>query len=109
MAGVDLDLVRELAGFRAARGRALSLYLDLDPSSAPTSADLDARISSLLSEARAQAEEVDSHAARVGLGEDMSRIEDFFEQEFERDGARAIALFTDGRTVARGRAAGRSP
>jgi peptide chain release factor subunit 1 len=96
MTGVDLDLVRELAEFRAARGRALSLYLDLDPSSAPTAADLDARISSLLTEARAQAEDVDSHEAKVGLGEDLTRIEDFFEQEFERDGARAIALFTDG-------------
>jgi peptide chain release factor subunit 1 len=74
----------------------LSLYLDLDPSSAPTAAELDARIASLLNEARAQAERIDSHEGKVGLGEDLSRIEEFFEQEFEREGARALALFSDG-------------
>jgi peptide chain release factor subunit 1 len=96
MAGVDIDLVRELAEFRATRGRALSLYLDLDPSTAPTAAELDSRIASLLSEARAQSESVDSHEGKAGLDEDLTRIEDFFEQEFDRDGARAIAVFSDG-------------
>jgi peptide subunit release factor 1 (eRF1) len=96
MDGIDLDLVRELAEFRAQRGRALSLYLDLDPSTTPTAAELDSRIGSLLSEARAQAGDAGSHDARVGLGEDLTRIEEFFGQEFERNGARGLALFSDG-------------
>jgi peptide chain release factor subunit 1 len=96
MDAISLDTVRSLAEFRAQRGRALSLYLDLDPSTTPTAAELDSRISSLLSEARAQAQEVDSHEGRVGLGEDLMRIEEFFGGEFERNGARGLALFSDG-------------
>jgi peptide chain release factor subunit 1 len=93
---IDLDTVRSLAQFRAQRGRALSLYLDLDPSTTPTAAELDSRIGSLLSRAREEAQGVESHEGRVGLGEDLARIEEFFGGEFERDGARGLALFTDG-------------
>src|SRR4051794_34539254 len=96
MDAISLDTVRSLAEFRAQRGRALSLYLDLDPSTTPTAAELDSRISSLLSEARAQAQEIDSHEGRVGLGEDLTRIEEYFGAEFERNGARGLALFSDG-------------
>lgn len=96
MDAIDRDTVRSLAEFRAQRGRALSLYLDLDPSSAPTASELDARISSLLSDARTQAQETGTHEGRVGLGEDLARIEQFFDSEFERDGLRGLALFSDG-------------
>ena len=93
---INLDLFRQLAEFRARRGRALSLYLDLDPSTTPTAAELDSRISSLLREGRAQAESIDGHTAKVGLGEDLARIERFFEEEFERERARGVAVFSDG-------------
>src|SRR3954454_21427601 len=96
MDAITLDTVRSLAEFRAQRGCALSLYLDLDPSTTPTAAELDSRISSLLSRAREEAQEVDSHDGRVGVGEDIERIEAFFDGEFERDEARGLALFSDG-------------
>ena len=35
-ATVSWDALRDLAGFRAAKGIAVSLYLDLDPSRAPS-------------------------------------------------------------------------
>jgi hypothetical protein len=96
MDAITLDTVRSLAEFRAQRGRALSLYLDLDPSTTPTAAELDSRISSLVSHAREEAHEVESHDGRVGLVEDLARIEEFFGGEFERNGARGLALFSDG-------------
>ncbi|MDX6517038.1 MAG: peptide chain release factor subunit 1 [Gaiellaceae bacterium] len=96
MAGVDLELVRELAVFRAQRGQALSLYLDLDPSTTPTAAGLDARVASLLHEGRGLADSVPEHAGRVGLVEDLGRVARFFDLDFERDGALGVAVFSDG-------------
>src|SRR5437660_1298419 len=37
---ITWERLRELAAFRASRGRAISLYLDLDPSVAPTAGDV---------------------------------------------------------------------
>ena len=45
---VSLDDLRELAAFRAENGCAISLYLDLDPSIAPTAGDTATRVRSLL-------------------------------------------------------------
>ena len=45
---VSLHGLRELAGFRAENGCAISLYLDLDPSVAPTAGDVATRVRSLL-------------------------------------------------------------
>ena len=50
MAGtVRWEQLRGLAGFRAAEGCAVSLYLNLDPREAPTAADVETRQNSLLS------------------------------------------------------------
>ena len=46
----DLGWTPWLAGFRAERGCAISLCVDLDPSVTPTAGDADARVSSLLAE-----------------------------------------------------------
>ena len=51
---VTWDRLRELAEFRAEKGCAISLYLDLDPSIVPTAGDADARVSSLLGEGERQ-------------------------------------------------------
>src|SRR5436309_5034652 len=51
---ITLDLMRRLAGFRAAKGRVISLYLNLDPALAPTQPDVATRIKALLDEARKQ-------------------------------------------------------
>ena len=51
MAGtVTWERLRELAAFRAESGCAISLYLNLDPSVAPTAGDAATRINSLLAE-----------------------------------------------------------
>ena len=47
---VSWEGLRELAEFQAEKGCAISFYVDLDPSVAPTAGDADARVSSLLNE-----------------------------------------------------------
>ena len=80
---ISLDALRELAGFRAERGCAITLYLDLDPSVTPTAGDVAARVRSLLSKAR------QLEAPRA----DVERLERYFADDFDRDGARGFALF----------------
>jgi peptide chain release factor subunit 1 len=96
---VSWDGLRELAGFRAEKGCAISLYVNLDPSIAPTALDADARVSSLL----AQGERSHganhphlTHEQRQGLKADFARIADYFENEFSRDGTHGLAIFTAG-------------
>ena len=96
---VTWDGLRELAGFQAEKGCAISLYVDLDPSITPTAGDADARVSSLLAEGerRAEAESRSmTHEQRGALKNDFARIRDFFENDFDRDGARGLAVFTAG-------------
>jgi peptide chain release factor subunit 1 len=91
--------LRELAEFQAEKGCAISLYVDLDPSIAPTAGDADARISSLLNQGERKAEENSrglTHEQRVGLKNDFARIRAFFENDFERDGTHGLAVFTAG-------------
>ena len=67
---VTWDGLRELAEFRAEKGCAISLYLDLDPSVVPTAGDADARVSSLLTEGERHAEANSrglTHDQRVAL------------------------------------------
>src|SRR3989440_322535 len=47
-ATVTWDVLRDLAAFRAAKGCAISLYLDLDPSESPTPEAVDTRVNALL-------------------------------------------------------------
>jgi peptide chain release factor subunit 1 len=89
------DRLRELAEFRAEKGCAISLYLDLDPSIVPTAGDTDARVSSLLAEGERHAG-ADGQGLtrdqRVALKADFDRIREYFESEFDRDGAQALAI-----------------
>ena len=96
---VTWDGLRELAGFQAEKGCAISFFVDLDPSIAPTAGDVDARISSLLNQGERKAEENSrglTHEQRAGLKNDFARIREFFENDFERDGAHGLAIFTAG-------------
>jgi peptide chain release factor subunit 1 len=94
-APVTWEAVRELAGFRSKTGCAFSLYLDLDPSTTPTPADAETRLSSLL--ARAEKEFSSNggraHDAKVSVSRDLERIRAWWSTEFDRDGARGVALF----------------
>lgn len=93
---VTWQTLRELVGFRPRRGCALSLYVDLDPSVAPTPADIEPRLNSLLTEAEHEAERMPvDRAPRQALLRDLAGVRDWWEREFEfeRDGARGVALF----------------
>jgi len=96
---VSLDGLRELAAFRGENGCAISLYLDLDPSRVPTAADTATRIHSLLDLAAKShgATRLDlAHEVRSGLKADFERLEQFFDGEFDRDGAHGLAVFAAG-------------
>jgi len=96
---VTWDTLRQLANFRADKGCAISLYLDLDPSDSPTAGDAATRVNSLVdqglkSDGANRGEQ--THEQRVGLREDFERIRHFFSEEFDRDGAHGFALFCAG-------------
>src|ERR687896_1884319 len=96
---VSLDGLRELAGFRAENGCAISLYLNLDPSDAPTAADVATRVRSLLDNGAKShgATRGDlAHEVRLGLRNDFERLQRFFQSEFQRDGAHGYAVFVAG-------------
>ncbi len=96
---VSLDGLRELAGFRAQNGCAISLYLDLDPAVSPTARDVSARVNALLDAAGKShgATRGDlSHEVRTGLKADFERLQQFFGGEFDRDGAHGLAVFAAG-------------
>jgi peptide chain release factor subunit 1 len=96
---VSWDRLRELAEFRAEKGCAISLYVDLDPSIVPTAGDVDARFNSLLSEGERHtgaSRRGLTHDQRAALKADFDRIREYFESEFDRDGAQGLAIFSAG-------------
>jgi peptide chain release factor subunit 1 len=96
---ITWEHLRELARFRAEDGCAVSVYVKLDPSEAPTPRDIDTRINSLLDEAGKLAEErkaSTTHEQREMLKADLERIRGFFRDDFDRDGARGFAVFAAG-------------
>jgi len=97
-ATVSWDGLRELARFRAEKGCAISVYVDLDPSAAPTAGDAATRINSLLHEGHERAEAASelSHDQREALRSDLARLRAFFDNEFDRDGSRGVAVFSAG-------------
>jgi peptide subunit release factor 1 (eRF1) len=96
---VTWDELRDLAGFEAEKGVAISVYLDLDPSMVATTGDAQTRLNSLLDTAArtdgGRRREL-SHQQRVALREDFERIRRYFDVEFERDGAHGLAIFCAG-------------
>ena len=93
---VTWDGLRDLAGFRAQNGCAISLYVDLDPSDTPTAATADTRVNALIDEIErseaARRPEL-THEQREGLHRDRDRLRAYFEQEFDRDGTLGLAVF----------------
>ena len=91
---VTTDTLRDLAAFRAANGCALSLYVDLDPSSAPTAADVETKVGSVLSQAEKLAEaRASGRDCRLAVAEDVARIRAWWDDEFDRGGAQGVAIF----------------
>ena len=96
---VSLDGLRELAAFRAENGCAITLYVDLDPSVAPTTRETAVRVSSMLDAAARShgATRPDlAHEVKAGLRADFERLEQYFDGEFDRAGAHGLAAFAAG-------------
>jgi peptide chain release factor subunit 1 len=96
---VSWDGLRELAEFKAEKGCAISFYLDLDPKTAPTAGDAATRMSALLADGERHSEANNrglTHDQRVALKQDFARIRDYFANEFDRDGAHGLAIFSAG-------------
>jgi peptide chain release factor subunit 1 len=96
---VTWETLRQLAGFRAEKGYAISLYLDLDPSASPTAGDAATRVNSLVDQgakSNGANRGEQTHEQRVGLREDFERIKHYFSEEFDRDGAHGFAVFCAG-------------
>jgi peptide chain release factor subunit 1 len=98
-ATVTWEVLRGLAAFRAERGCAISLYLDLDPGESPTAEALDTRINALLDAVGRweSANQSDlSREQKEGMRADLDRLRSFFEDEFSREGSHGFAVFCDG-------------
>ncbi len=94
---VSWDGLRELAEFKAEKGCAISLYVDLDPSTTPTAGDAATRISALLNDGERHSVESNrglTHDQRIALKGDFERIREWFSNEFDRDGSHGLAVFT---------------
>ena len=97
MAGtVTWSLLRELAGFRAEKGCAISLGLNLDPSDVPTAGDAQTRMNAMLRAADKTDRTDLTHEQRSALKADFERIATWFDDEFERDGSQGLAVFAAG-------------
>jgi peptide chain release factor subunit 1 len=97
MAGtVTWSLLRELAGFRAEKGCAISLCLNLDPSDVPTAGDAQTRMNAMLRTADKTDRKDLTHEQRAALKADFERIATWFDDEFERDGSQGLAVFAAG-------------
>ncbi|MBV8258259.1 MAG: hypothetical protein JOZ56_01785 [Actinobacteria bacterium] len=93
---ITWETLRELAAFRAVKGCAISLYVGLDPSEVPTAPALDTRINAQLTAAERIVDERKAgltHEEREALKSDLERLRDWFETDFDRDGARGVAVF----------------
>ena len=96
---ITWDRLRELAEFRADKGCAVSLYLSLDPREVPTAADVETRQNSLLDAADRVLEERKGSLGREqreALKGDLERIRRWFDDGFDRNGMRGIAVFAAG-------------
>lgn len=91
------DDVRKLAEYRAQKGCAISLYVDLDPAMSPTPRDAATRVNALLADGHKDAlRREQTHEEKEALKRDFGRIERYFEHEFQRDGSRGLAVFCAG-------------
>ena len=99
MGTVSWERLRELAGFRAEHGCAISFYIGFDPSTAPTIPDAMTKINSLLDEAQKSAAATRrdlAHDQKQGLQQDLDRIRRWLTGEFTRDGTNGVAIFAAG-------------
>ena len=88
------SILRALSAFRAQNGCAISLYIDLDPSSTPTAASAETKFNSLFSELEKEADTYGTDRdCRLALKDDLRRIRSWWDDEFDRDRTQAVAIF----------------
>jgi peptide chain release factor subunit 1 len=96
VAGMTWDQLRELAGFRAEKGCAISLFVGLDPSEVPTPPAVETKVNAQLAEAQRLADEKKgsmSRDQREAMKADLERIRAWFDDGFDRQGVRGVAVF----------------
>jgi peptide chain release factor subunit 1 len=93
---VTWSLLRELAGFRAEKGCATSLHVNLDPTDTPTAGDAQTRMNALVNAAEKTDRTDLTHEQREALKADFERIARWFDHEFDRDRAQGLAVFAAG-------------
>jgi peptide chain release factor subunit 1 len=94
---IDSAEIRRLAGLSLPGHRVVSLYMDLDPTSAKLPRARRTQLESLLNEVeqRCLSDDSGSHEQRVALRASVERIRQFFaEQAFAPGSARAVAVFS---------------
>jgi peptide chain release factor subunit 1 len=90
---VTTDTLRTLAGFRAANGCAISIYLDLDPSATPTIPDVHTKFNAVVNDAEKIADaKAHGRDCRVAVREDIARLREEWD-DLDRHGARGLAIF----------------
>jgi peptide chain release factor subunit 1 len=97
---MSVDALRELAAFRATKGCAISLYLDLDPQATVNPGDVQTRVNSLLDVGGRNAgfgSDALTRDQKQGLRDDVDRIKRYFADDFDRSGMRAFALYASAR------------
>lgn len=93
---LDRDTLRRLAGAKAAKGgKAISFYLNLEPTEFATPPARASAIRSLLDEGEKKLKEVEGNAKRA-LRADFERAREFFGRELPTNGARGLAVFLSG-------------
>jgi peptide subunit release factor 1 (eRF1) len=94
---LDRDTLRRLAETTAGNGaRAISFYLNLEPTEFATPPARASAIRSLLDEAEKKVKEVEGGTADRGLRADVERAREFFSRDLPADGARGLAVFCSG-------------
>jgi peptide subunit release factor 1 (eRF1) len=93
---LDRDTLRRLASAKAANGgKALSFYLNLEPTEFATPPARASAIRSLLDEGEKKLKDVEGDAKRA-LRADFERAREFFSRDLPTDGARGLAVFFSG-------------
>jgi peptide chain release factor subunit 1 len=88
------ELLRELADFRSEKASALSLYVNLDPSEAPTPPAVATRFNSLLTEAeRTYLDDGDGEGRKRAIRAAVDQVREWSRRDFDRDGVRGVAVF----------------
>ena len=94
---LDRDTLRRLAEAKAANGgKAISFYLNLEPTEFATPPARASAIRSLLDEGEKKLKEVEGGRAKRALRADFERAREFFSGDLPTDGARGLAVFFSG-------------